>query len=491
MNLLLSLLSAGLLILVYPPFDLRILAPVALAPLLIAVSRQDNWYSRFLLGQAAGMFYWGGVCYWIEFVLENHGGMETWLAWVSFLVFCFLKGLHTAVFAALVGPMLGKPWAVLGVAALWTGMERLHGEFGFQWLLLGNAGIEMGVPMRLVPWVGVYGVSFVFAMMSVGVALVVLRAPRSFLLPLAILPPLYLLPDLPPPLAGQDTAVAVQGNAPQSARWTVDAIRELQNRMAMQSLQTSIDANRPSPTLLLWPESPAPLYFYTDPEFQAEAKRLARTIRTHFLFGTVAYDPRTNAPLNRALLLNPNGEPVTSYDKMYLVPFGEFVPPVFTWVNRITQEAGDFQPGKQVVVSRIDNHTFGTVICYESAFPELVRRFADEGAEMIVNLTNDGYFGRTSARGQHLLLARMRAAENRRWLLRVTNDGTTAAIDPAGRMTDTLAPFESVAGRLNFNWIPLKTAYTRHGDWFAWMCLALGLLAVVACRFRIELRTAS
>ncbi len=480
MNVLLSLLSAGLLVLVYPDFDLRFLAPVALTPLLIAAARQSSAFRRFMLGELSGIVYWAGVCYWIHFVLRNHGGMDSPLAWLSFILFCALKGLHTAVFVALVGPLMWKPWAIFAAAALWTGIERLHGEFGFAWLVLGNAGIEMGVPMRLAPWVGVYGLSFVFAMMGTGVALLMLRMPRSYLAPLLILPLQYAMPDLPPPLAGQDTAVAVQGNASQSYRWTSDKLKEMWQTMSKLSLELSLDPNRQPPTMLLWPESPAPLYFYTDPDFQAETRRLARAIKTHFLFGTVYYDPRTNAPLNRALLLNPYGEPSTTYDKMYLVPFGEFVPPIFGWVNRITTEAGDFQPGRQIVVSQVDNHKLGTVICYESAFPELVRRFVGEGAELIVNLTNDGYFGRTAARGQHLLLARMRAAENSRWLLRITNDGVTAAIDPGGRLTDQLPPYVVTGGRLNFNWIRTQTVYTRHGDWFAWSSLVLGLVACFA-----------
>jgi apolipoprotein N-acyltransferase len=479
MNLLLSLASAGLAILIFPDFNLRLLAPVALTPLLIAASREAAFWRRFLLGEVSGIVYWGGVCHWIEGVLENHGGMAAPLAWFSFAVFCTLKGLHTAVFTALAGPVVSRWWALPGVAALWSGIERLHGKFGFAWLMLGNAGIDMGVPLRLAPAVGVYGVSFAFAMMGAAVALVFLRARRSCLYPLLALPALYVLPEMPEPLAGQDTAVAVQGNAPQSHRWTQEQLRELVRTMGLLSIRQSLDPERPLPTLLLWPESPAPLYFYSDPDFQAEAKRLARTIRTHFLFGTVAYDPRTQAPLNRALLLNPYGEIATSYDKMYLVPFGEFVPPVFSWVNRITQEAGDFQAGRQVVVSRVDNHTLGTVICYESAFPELVRRFVAEGAELVVNISNDGYFGRSAARGQHVLLARMRAAENRRWLLRSTNDGFTVAIDPGGRITDTLPPYEANAGRLNFNWIPLKTPYTTNGDWFAWSSLGLGIVSAL------------
>jgi apolipoprotein N-acyltransferase len=132
-----------------------------------------------------------------------------------------------------------------------------------------------------------------------------------------------------------------------------------------------------------------------------------------------------------------------------------------------------------VVVPSVDGHQLGAFICYESAFPHLVRRFAGAGGDVLINMTNDGYFGRTAARAQHLLLARMRAVENRRWLLRPTNDGVTVSIDPAGRIVDRLPPFVERTGRLRFSWIEEKTPYTRFGDWFAWSCLALGLAAAV------------
>ncbi len=125
---------------------------------------------------------------------------------------------------------------------------------------------------------------------------------------------------------------------------------------------------------------------------------------------------------------------VERYDKIKLVPFGEFVPDIFGWVNRITKEAGDFAPGERVVEFPVNGHRIGAFICYESAFPDLVRQFASDGAEVLVNLSNDGYFGHSAAREQHLELVRMRAAENRRWILRATNDGITATIDPAGRV---------------------------------------------------------
>jgi apolipoprotein N-acyltransferase len=174
---------------------------------------------------------------------------------------------------------------------------------------------------------------------------------------------------------------------------------------------------------------------------------------------------------------------VDRYDKINLVPFGEFIPPPFGWVNRITKEIGDFAPGNRIVVFPVDGHRIGAFICYESAFPDLVRQFARNGAEALVNLSNDGYFGHTAAREQHLALVRMRAAENRRWILRGTNDGITAAVDPAGRVSFRAPPYVELSAIVDYNYNRQLTPYTRFGDWFAWSCLAIGLgLAVWQAR---------
>jgi apolipoprotein N-acyltransferase len=475
LNLLLGLASAFLLVALHPGLNLPWLAPVALTPLLVGIARERSWKARFLLGELTGIVYWFGICYWIQFVLAKHGGMGEWGGWATFMLFCLAKGLHMAVFATLAGFLLRPWWATLGVAALWVGLERTHGPLGFAWLTLGNAGVDMGIPMRLAPFLGVYGLSFVFTMMAVAIALIVLRRPRKHLLPLLSLVLLFLLPELPPFEKGRETAITVQPNVPQDApRWTPDMGQELINRMAVLSFEAAA-ADR-NARLLLWPESPAPLYYEHDVAFREKAQRLARDTGLYFLFGDVAFGP-TERPSNASRLLNPKGEQVARYDKMFLVPFGEFVPWPFTFVNRITQEAGDFVPGEKLVVMPAGAHALGPFICYESAFPHLVRQFAKEGADVLVNLTNDGYFGRTAARQQHLQLARMRAAENRRWVLRPTNDGITAAIDPAGRVTDRLPPYEQMSGRLRFNFIPETTFYTRNGDWFAWGCLLVGLAA--------------
>lgn len=170
------------------------------------------------------------------------------------------------------------------------------------------------------------------------------------------------------------------------------------------------------------------------------------------------------------------------YDKIRLVPFGEYVPDAFGWVNRITHEIGDFVPGTRIVTFPLDGHRIGAFICYESAFSDLVRQFTKAGANVLVNLSNDGYFGHSAAREQHLELVRMRAAENRRWILRATNDGITAMIDPAGREIARLPLYTQTSAVFGYNFETALTPYVRFGDWFAWTCLVGGAVLVAAQR---------
>lgn len=474
MNYLLVLFSALLLVLIHPGPNLAWLAPVALTPLLVACAVERRPGRRFLLGWIAGIAYWWGVCYWIQFVLEVHGGMGGFLSWVAFILFCVLKALHMGVFALLGGWLMPRWYAIPAVAALWTGLERTHGTFGFAWLALGNAGIDMGLPTRLAPFIGVYGLSFVFAMLATALACVARRRPRIELAWLAPLAALWILPPLPGFVRGTDSAVLVQPNLNEEEQWTPLKTDSMQKELVARSMEAALNPMRGRPRIIVWPETPGPFYYYEDPTFRRYATDLARTTGSYFLFGTVAYNEE-HAPLNSAVLLSPGGDLVARYDKMFLVPFGEFVPPLFSWVNRVTKEAGDFAPGTRVVVFPIAGHGLGTFICYESAFPDLVRRFANRGADVLANISNDGYFGTSAARWQHLKLVRMRAAENRRWILRATNDGITANIDPAGRVVRTLPPFKEDTLRTDFDYVKETTFYTRHGDWFAWSCLLIGI----------------
>jgi apolipoprotein N-acyltransferase len=482
LNWALSLVSAALLILVFPRFQIVWLAPVAIAPLLVALARVGRPWRRFLMGWAAGIVYWFGVCYWIQFVLSVHGGMGDVEGWAVFLLFCLAKALHMGVFALLAGILMRRWWAVPAVAALWVAVEVTHGPLGFAWLALGNAGIDMSVPLRLAPFTGVYGLSFVFAMMSAALALAILRRPRLELAWLALLPLLFLLPALPPAERGRDSALLVQPNIPVTEDWTAESLDRIERQQVMQSLRGVLEERAHPPSIVVWPEDPGPFYYYEDAHFRAYADNLARAAHVWLLLGIVAHAP-DGAPLNSATLVSPDGQAVSRYDKVNLVPFGEFVPAPFRWLTqKISTEAGDFEAGRRVVVSPVDSHRLGTFICYESVFPNFVRQFADGGAEVLFNLSNDGWFGDSAARRQHLEIVRMRAAENRRWILRSTNDGITATIDSAGRLRGTVPLYTEASSYTGFSYIAERTFYTRFGDWFPLLCATLVLLCLVGER---------
>ncbi|MBV6432162.1 MAG: Apolipoprotein N-acyltransferase [Bryobacteraceae bacterium] len=474
----LALLSALLAVAAFPSPGLSFLAPFCFVPLLLAIAWEPDPKRRLLCGWAAGIVYWAGICYWIGFVLEQYGGMSLPLVWLSFSLFCILKAMNFAAFGYLAGFLIHSRWAILATAALWTGLERVYGPFGFAWFALGNAGIGMSVPMRLAPVTGVYGLSFVFFLINAAVALLILRRPRLHIAPLLLLPLLLLLPPLPSFEEGTRTAVAVQPNIEEREDWTATMFENTLRREVQLTLDVAANAS-PRPDMVLWPEVPAPYYYETDPFFREQVTHVARTARTDFLFGAVARTPG-GAPLNSVFELGPEGGFVARYDKINLVPFGEYVPPLFNWIQKISSEAGSFAPGSVPSPLPLTAGKAGVFICYESVFPHYVRQFVADGAGVLVNLSNDGYFGHSAARDQHLLIARMRAAENGRWLIRATNDGITVAIDPAGRITGRLNPYTQAAARLRFSWRADETPYTRYGDWFVWSCLAAGLLACAA-----------
>jgi apolipoprotein N-acyltransferase len=484
-----ALLSAALLIFCFPRFSYVWFAPIALTPLLLAALRERRPWRRFLLGWACGAVYWCGVCYWVEIVLAVHGDMGKPLAWAMFALFCVAKALHMGVFALLAGILMRRWWAVPAVAAWWVTVEATHGSLGFAWLALGNAGVDMGWPMRLAPYTGVYGLSFAFVMMAAGLAVAILRRPRRELLWLAPLLLLPLLPAMPPPVPGQEAALLVQSNISETQEWTPEILIQTVREQAALTLRGALQAGVRVPSIVVWPEVPAPYYYEQDAGFREYVNNLARMTQASLLLGTVAHN-QNGAPLNSAQLISPTGSPISRYDKVNLVPFGEFVPWPFNYLaDKVSSEVGDFEAGHRVVVSPVGKHQVGAFICYESVFPSFVRKFAAGGAEALFNLSNDGWFGQSAARRQHLNIVRMRAAENRRWILRATNDGITAVIDPAGRIRGSLAPNTRAAYYAGFSYISTQTFYTRFGDWFAAFCLLVTTLCAVASALPIGKRT--
>jgi apolipoprotein N-acyltransferase len=484
LNWILALGSAGLLVLLFPPFGLVWLAPAALAPLLIACAREDRWQWRFAFGYAAGVVYWFGLCHWIQWTLEHHAAMSGALAWVLFALFCLAKALQTGAFAALAGLVMRKWLALPAIAALWVVIEWTHSYTGFEWLNLGNAASDMSLPLRLAPIAGVWGISFSLALMGAVVADVVVailerqrKHPAVWLL---ALPCLVFLPDMPAAHLGGATAAVVQPNIDDDAVWSEDLLAATERRMQLFSLTAA--GRDGSADVIVWPEVPAPFY-ESDSAFTGLVASVARQSQAAVLTGVVARTT-AGAPLNSALLLDQDGNRVSRYDKVNLVPFGEFVPWPFGLITqKVSSEAGDFAAGRNIVVSKLREPTgtyaIGAFICYESVFPGYIRQFVASGAQVLFNLSNDSWFGQTAARYQHLLIVRMRAAENKRWIVRATNDGITGVIDPAGRIGLTLPEYREASARVHYNYIGEQTFYTRHGDWFVLLCALVSLAALM------------
>jgi apolipoprotein N-acyltransferase len=287
----------------------------------------------------------------------------------------------------------------------------------------------------------------------------------------------------------------VQPNISLNQQWTAQSYEQTLADLARISVPHPGEGmpGDPLPDLVIWPESPAP-FFINDARFHQTLSIIATEAHVYVLAGTlgVLRDGDISQLYNSAELVAPNGDWLARYDKIHLVPFGEYVPfqDMFSFAKKLTKEVGDFVPGTQRVVLPVHSYKLGTFICYESIFPDEIREFARDGAGLLVNVSNDGWFGETGAPGQHLRMARMRAIENNRWVLRSTNTGITATIDPYGRIVQQARRNVRVALDMPYGVVTDTTFYTRHGDWFAWFCvMACAIIAVLALFLRRPLRT--
>jgi apolipoprotein N-acyltransferase len=513
----LAALSGGLQILIFPTPNLYWLCWIAFAPLLLAVLQaertnvvmpdglgRESWrparpLQALLLGWFSGIVWFAGSCYWIFFTMHVYGGLDTPAAFGVLVLFCLWNGLYTALFTWLVALVAHGPGkqgvnsrrALVFVPFLWVGAELVVRTkiISFPWDLLGTAQVD-NIPLtRLATVTGVYGLSFeIILVNTVFVAAFLARGRgRQMLMGAAILASVVLqlgvLVGLPPAPAGE-TARLVQPNLPIDHAWTTEYYRGILQQAQQQSLPPTPPqgAGEPAVDLIAWPESPAPFYS-DDPGFRAAVSRIAQTARAYMIIGTVGSNQAPSAKLepqplfNSAALIAPDGRWLSRYDKIHLVPFGEYVP--FQWLfgfaHQLTREVGNFISGSQRNVFDLGTFKAGTFICYESIFPGEIRQFAANGAQVFVNISNDEWFGHTAAPYQHLNQARMRALENKRWVLRDTNSGITAVIDPYGRVVEQ-APRDAATTLLApFGAVTATTFYTRHGDWFAWLCVIISV----------------
>jgi len=437
---------------------------------------------------------------WIAEVLAIHGGMSRVAGWAVLLLIAMTWGVLTGGFALAVNRVARRSLTGACVAApfLWVTFEfaRAHlPEISFPWNLLGYSVAQNLAFAQLSTLTGIYGLSFVMAafnaLLAWADAAKTVNMTRRFM-PI-LLATVFLVGvgyggvQLVPAARAQHFARAVQPNFPEvdsyESNWFADHAGDLKELEEL-SLAGSVH----SADLIVWPEAPAP-FSWLDNHFSKLASSLATRAGHPFLAGVIEWKTETSAnghtvqaPYNSAVLVDPQGQRVFVYDKRHLVPFGEYEP--FTLIHRVVQsvsdEVGGFHKGNVASVGALPGgYKFGVYICYEAIYPNEVRDFAAKGANLLINISNDGWFGKSAAAEQHLRMAGLRAVENRRWVLRVTNSGLTAAIDPYGRIYQSMPWDVRGAIDLPYDFRTDKTFYTRLGDWFAWMCVAVSVILLI------------
>jgi apolipoprotein N-acyltransferase len=446
-----------------------------------------------VIGLTAGLVFFVGTCHWIANVLRQYGGLSLIGAVLLFALLAVYLSLFFSLFAWTFAKLSNRH-AVLCLwlaPAVWVATEylRAHLNTGFPWCLLGYALVDAVDLAQFATLTGVYGLSFLLMTVNSTLSALLLRFSRvAFYHFLGVIAGVLSLTGLlalrrPELSTGHHSVRIVQANINLDQKWDLESkhstLVEL-SQLSCLRLAATPDSQSEKVHLILWPETPAPFYYNHDSEFRSRMQEIAVSAGSHFLFGFVDFrstpghqDPN---PYNSVALLGPHGELISQYDKIHLVPFGEYVPytNLFFFVEKISTEAGNFKPGTRIVVSPLGpNRRLGTFICYEAVVPDLIRQFARDGAQVFVNVTNDAWFGESPAPFQHLAMARMRAIENRRYLLRAANNGISAVVDPYGRIVTTLERNQRKLLDSAFDFETMLTTYARHGDVFAWTCLAV------------------
>ena len=492
LNAVLAVASAILLVLAFPDYEFWFLAWFALAPLFFAIEREKESAAKSLVvGWIFGTCFFFGSCWWLTFAPITYAKFPFLLAYFLLFLACLAVGFFSAIFAAVFSILLKRfgNSAIFAAPFLWTAIEFLRfWTTGNNWNAIGYVQAFVGGSrINLASIGGVYLLSFYFLVFNSLIVYAVKTKIKNnktiylnaiFFGLFQIL--LYSLTELHiPNVSSQQTAtvVAVQPNVPMSGL-NYEKYQQLRRRhvelaeSALQNVQqTSSDAQ---PIVVIFPESPMNFMYSEDTEFQEFVKNFAATNNVSVLFNAAEPDARNKAYFNSAVMVGADGKKLAQYDKIYLVPFGESVPAPLK--NIVPALVGSFSYGEEYDLLPLGEAKAGVMICFESHFGNLSAEFARNGADVLIEMTNDGYLGETPVLRQHLANAVFRAVETNRPVLRVTNVGVTAYINERGEISDAADSYTE-ATRV---WTVAKsdgkqTFYVKYGDWFAWLCSLVSL----------------
>jgi apolipoprotein N-acyltransferase len=473
--------------------------------------RRSRRRRPFLLGLVCGGVYFAGTLYWLVETMTTFGGLATALAMFAALLLVAYLALFPAAFAFVLARAtraLGAR-AILLAPAFWVATElgRQYVWDGFPWALLGYSQVTVLPIAQLASVVGVYGLSALLALTSAAVAYAIVVPTRDRWLPLALSGVVVVtiaawgaarLGRSELLGSGNPVRVAVlQGNIAQEDKWNPALSDQITDRYLSMTRQAIAEGA----TFIMWPESSTPFYFERDLRRGAAIRRLAVEGKTTLLIGSDQVEPVRAQPgqpaperkeqyYNAAFLVKPDGRIGAVYRKMHLVPFGEYVPAkrLFFFVGPIVDALSDtFVAGTDPVLLPVGEHRVSTAICYEVIYASLMRHFVASGSELLTTITNDAWYGRSSAAYQHWDQAALRAIEGGRYLARAANTGISGFVDPYGRVLAKSALFEQALLVQDVRFLQTRTIYSRIGDAIAWLSLAL-TAAVLLASSRIRAR---
>jgi apolipoprotein N-acyltransferase len=480
-----------------------------LSPLLLAIVLEARSRGRkrrlFAFGFAAGVLYFGGTLYWLAQVMAKYGGISTLVA--GLLAFGLVAWL--SVFVGVFGLLTGASVRVFGVnglwfvPAFWVTTEWFRALLGghFPWALLGSSQASVLPVVQFASVTGTYGLSALIAAVCVLPPLLVLspgRSPRRRILIVALLLGLIPVWGVWRMQAGDLTASGsplrvglLQGNVPQEQKWDAAYRAAILERY----VNLSREAIAAGAQLVVWPESSTPFYFDLDARMAEPVRRLAAQSHTPFLIGTDEFERAgTAAPVDRyfnaAAVVGPDGRSIASYRKIRLVPFGEFVPfkRLLFFVGRLVENVSDFSPGEETTVFDVEGTKFSVAICYEVIYSDMAREVVDRGSQLLTTITNDAWFGRSSAAYQHFEQAGLRAVEQGRYLVRAANTGISGGYDPYGRILRASRLFETTMMTVDVRLLSGRTIYSRAGDVVLYLAFAITAGGVLAARRRSRAR---
>jgi apolipoprotein N-acyltransferase len=510
----LAVLSAALLVLSFPDFEFWPLAWVGLVPLFLAIAQRPRRGRAFLLGWITGTLFFYGSCYWLTHAMIRYGGIPAWLAYLLIILPTVIAGLFPALCSMVLGRAVARwgTWALFFAPLLWVAFEWARlGVIGQLWNAIGYSQAYTPTLIQTARWGGVYAVGFLIVMVNAALAYVLLqRNARSLKVAavailcvavVALLSIASMAANTSSIAIKPDAAVvAVQPNVPMDEQSEAEKNALLERHYALSETglgetqaalseagQRETQESSALPRVVIWPESPMDFRYARYAETRELIARFAAKNHTSVLFNAMEPAP-AGGTYNSAVLVNEEGLLVAQYDKIRLLPFGEYVP-LPRWlpgVSSIPAMVGDFTPGTEYTLMPLGGARAGVFICFESAFPSISRAFAQNGADVLVNISNDGYLGQTPVMRQHLANTVFRAVENARPVLRVTNTGITAFINARGTVTDATEGFQPAVKTWTVRHnLEGKTFYTRHGDLFVGLCAAASLLiAAISWRKR-------